>query len=156
MRKLLSSYMVILPLIMLIFGCSAMEKADKVVLSGEAEQVIFNIEYTETEREIIRDAITKYTAFNDKWKSVIENPVQLSVLGNARLLSDYEDIKNTYLAIEHIITLNFHRYNDETQAQLLKYQEMAGDYDRTMGTIKTVNDVATYGAIVASIAAKML
>lgn len=141
---------------LLMFGCTALDKADKVIISGQAEKVIFNIEYTETESEIIQQAIAEYNAFHDKWKDFIENPVQLSALGNAKLMADYEDIKNIYFAIEHIITLNFHRYNEETQAQLLKYQGMANDVDRTMGRIKTVSDVAIYGAMVAQIATKML
>jgi hypothetical protein len=140
----------------LMSGCTALEKADKVIISGQAEKMIFNIEYTETEREIIQQAIAEYNAFHDKWKDFIESPVQLSALGNAKLMTDYEDIKNIYFAIEHIITLNFHRYNEETQTQLLKYQGMANDVDRTMGRIKTVSDVATYGAMVAQIATKML
>ena len=139
-----------------VFGCSALEKADRVVMSGQAEKVIFNIEYTETEREIIQQAIAEYNAFHDKWKDFIENPVQLSALGNAELMSDYEDLRNIYFALEHIVAMNFNRYNDTTKAQLLKYQKMAIDVDETMDVIKTVSDVATFGALVNQVATKML
>lgn len=139
-----------------VFGCSALDKADRVAMSGQAEKVLFNIEYTETEREIIQQAIAEYNAFHDKWKDFIENPVQLGALGNAELMGDYEDLRNIYFALEHIVAMNFNRYNQETQAQLLKYQEMAVAVDKTMGTIKTVSDVSTYGALINQVATKML
>lgn len=146
----------ILFLITFLFGCSTLEKADKIIISGQAEKVIFNIEYTQTEREVIQKAIAKYNAFHERWKGFIENPVQLSALGNAKLMSDYQDIKNAYIALEYVVSVNYQRYNEETQKQLLKFQDMAYDYDKTMGRIKTVSDVAAYSALVSRLATAML
>jgi hypothetical protein len=146
----------ILIISILFAACSALDKADDVIMSGQAEKVIFNIEYTEEERQIIKSAVIEYNKFHEEWKDFIENPVQLSAIGNEKLLSDYENIKNIYLSIENIVAENFGKYNEETQSQLLRYQDMALSFDRTMSRVKTVSDVATYGAIVAQIASKML
>ena len=35
-------------------GCAAFEKADKVVMSGQAESAVFNIEYTHIDRSMNR------------------------------------------------------------------------------------------------------
>ena len=38
----------------LLAGCAAFEKADKVVMSGQAESAVFNIEYTHIDRSMDR------------------------------------------------------------------------------------------------------
>ena len=140
----------------LIAGCTAFEKADSEITSGNVETAIFNIEYTPIEQQIIRHAISEYGRFHDEWKDFIQNPVQLDALGNEKLQEDYASLKDRYHELEHIVTVNFSRYDEVTKEQLLKYQGMANDVDRSMRIFMTVSDVATYGALVAQIAAKML
>ena len=140
----------------LLAGCAAFEKADDVVMSGKAESAIFNIEYTPIEQQMIRHVISEYGRFHDEWKDFIQNPVDLDALGDEKLQEDYASLKDRYHELEHIVTVNFSRFDEVTKEQLLKYQGMANDVDRSMRIFMTVSDVATYGALVAKIASKML
>ena len=140
----------------LLAGCAAFEKADKVVMSGQAESAVFNIEYTQIEQQIIKHAISEYHKFHEDWKDFIGNPVTLTAIGNEKLMEDYANLRHRYFEIEQIIAMNFDRYDNPTRDRLLEYQEMAMAVDRSMDRVRTVSDVATYGALVAQIAAKML
>jgi phosphoenolpyruvate carboxylase len=80
----------------------------------------------------------------------------MDALGNVKLQEDYASLKDRYHELEHIVIVNFKRYDEVTKEQLLKYQDMANDVDKSMRIFMTVSDVATYGALVAQIATKML
>jgi len=140
----------------LLAGCTAFEKADREITSGHVEAAIFNIDYTPIEQKIIRHTISEYGRFHDEWKDFIQNPVTLDALGNEKLQEDYASLKDRYYELEHIVTVNFSRYDDATKEQLLRYQDMANDVNKSMRIFMTVSDVATYGALVAQIASKML
>lgn len=140
----------------LLAGCTVFQEADSEITSGHVETVIFNIEYTPIEQQIIRHAISEYGRFHEDWKDFMQNPVQLDALGNEKLLEDYAGLKDRYHELEHIVIVNFSRYDEVTKEQLLKYQDMANDVDESMRIFMTVSDVATYGALVAQIAVKML
>ena len=137
-------------------ACQSFNRADELIMSGEAEQTVALVQYTDIENEIIQAAIDEYEKFHDKWKLFIKNPVRLSTLGNEELENDYEELRLKYFELENVVIANFNRYDKKTQKQLLRYQMMAVDVDVEMETIKTIDDVATYGAIIASIAAKIL
>ena len=140
----------------LLAGCTAFEKADDIVMSGQAESAVFNIEYTHIVQQVIKHAISEYHKFHDEWKDFIGNPVTLTAIGNEKLMDDYANLRQRYFEIEQIIAMNFDRYDDPTRDQLLAYQEMAVAVDRSIHRVRTLSDVATYGALVAQIAAKML
>jgi len=137
-------------------ACQSFNRADELIMSGEAEQTVALVQYTDIENEIIQAAIDEYEKFHAAWQPFIKNPVQLSTLGNEKLESDYEELRLKYFELENVVIANFNRYDEKTQKQLLRYQMMAVDVDVEMETIKTIDDVATYGAIIASIAAKIL
>jgi len=140
----------------LLAGCKAFEKADREITSCHVETAMFNIKYTPIEQQIIRHAISEYGRFHDEWKDFIQNPVDLDALGNEKLQEDYASLRDRYFELEHIVAVNFSRYDEVTKEQLLKYQDMANDVDKSMRIFMTVSDVATYGALVVQIAAKML
>jgi chemotaxis regulatin CheY-phosphate phosphatase CheZ len=146
----------ILLMVLLMLGCTALNKANEEVITGAAERAVFSIDYTQPEIETIKNAIAEYNRFHNRWQNFIVNPVVLLPNGREELAADFQDLRQRYMEIEHIIAVNFNRYDPFIQKQLLKYQKMAQDVNKDMQTIKTIGDVLTYGALVAQIAAKML
>ncbi len=143
-------------LITLLTGCGSLKQADTIVTSGQAEQVVSKVNYTDAERAEIEGAIAKYREFSVKWHDFIEHPVKLTEFGKAELENDYQALRDEYLKVERIITRNIDKYDDVTRQQLVSYQQIAKSFDKSMTYYMTINDVATYGAIIANIAAKLL
>lgn len=166
MRKTIGKLFMVSMLFIMVSACAsvsgiATESAyiNHEIGSGNAMKEIKSVALGTVDAQIVAHAQNKAVEFKEKWKGVLDNP-QLIADADKEISIDYAALKRSYREAEAVVSRNWDKYDAESKAALLSYQDHAmkldglvGDFSAAVERKKTATRIIQYATAVASLAA---
>ncbi|WP_299072984.1 hypothetical protein [uncultured Paraglaciecola sp.] len=118
----------ILLIILGLSGCETIKVAqetryiDAVIESGEAEEVLTDIDLTSFQLMRLTSGLNAYNSFKGKWTKFTDKPVDVLEKNIPDLKNDLNNLHDHFVAIQADVTENWDKYTLEQQKLLLDYE----------------------------------
>lgn len=142
----------IITLVIITLGCTTTELKtlqsvqDTIyeVSNGNILYDIKSVELSSTDLIIVDHSFNKLTAFIERWKELPKDNLTI-------FLSEYSEVRNSYLSIHRVVDNNWNKYTESNREKLLKYKQEAILLDNSVKQMIRIKNYYRAGKLAISV-----